>query len=286
MTITLSGWEEFIGQAELKARLQVHIKAALEREERLDHIFLAAPPGAGKTSLAALIAAGMYCDFISKVAPIKIPVLRSIVREFEGILLIDEIHRMSKSEQESILVLLSEHRLESDYGTIENNFMTIIGATTEPEKVILPLKDRFPIAPPFAVYSNEEMSRIVQQMGHKMDVTFSDKNAKLLAVATNGIPRHAEQFVIAARDLGTQDANRILVFLQYTPDGLSRDHVKYINLLCRNDVMGLEVLATNLQLTKQSVILLEKVLVDKGLLTFSKSGRVATTLAHKQHKGK
>ena len=281
MTIKVSAWAEYIGQRDLKSRLRVHITAAIERGERLDHVFLYAPPGSGKTTLAELIALEMGQEFVSRVAPIKPPMLKSLVRQFEGVLLIDEIHRFSKSEQESLLTLLGEQYYETDYGVIENHNLTIVGATTEREKVIAPLKDRFPIVPLFVPYSDEDMTQIVQQMGRKIGISISHGNATALARATCGAPRHAEQFVIAARDLGTQDANAILRFMKCTPDGLSTEHLEYIELLCRNDILGLDTIATYLGRSKAELLAIERLLVAKGFLTFSKTGRVATTLAHK-----
>jgi len=47
---------EFIGQEELKNSLSVFLKAARGRDEALEHVLLAGPPGLGKTSLAHIIA--------------------------------------------------------------------------------------------------------------------------------------------------------------------------------------------------------------------------------------
>ena len=40
--------QEFLGQPSLKENLSVFIRAARERREALDHLFLAGPPGLGK----------------------------------------------------------------------------------------------------------------------------------------------------------------------------------------------------------------------------------------------
>ncbi len=47
---------EYIGQKEAKEMLDVYIKAALKRNEALDHTLLYGPPGLGKTTLAQIIA--------------------------------------------------------------------------------------------------------------------------------------------------------------------------------------------------------------------------------------
>ena len=51
--------DEFVGQEKLKANLRIFVQAAKQREEALDHILFAGPPGLGKTSLCRILAAEM-----------------------------------------------------------------------------------------------------------------------------------------------------------------------------------------------------------------------------------
>src|SRR5690348_928460 len=50
---------EYIGQNQVKANLDIVLRAALARGEPVDHVLLYGPPGLGKTTLAAIIAAEM-----------------------------------------------------------------------------------------------------------------------------------------------------------------------------------------------------------------------------------
>ena len=61
--------EEFLGQKEIKENLSVFIKAARERQEPLDHLFLIGPPGLGKTTLAEITAHELGADFKVTSAP-------------------------------------------------------------------------------------------------------------------------------------------------------------------------------------------------------------------------
>ena len=61
---------EFVGQAPIKANLQVFIDAARGRGESLDHVLLFGPPGLGKTTLAQIIARELGVNFRATSGPV------------------------------------------------------------------------------------------------------------------------------------------------------------------------------------------------------------------------
>lgn len=55
---------EFVGQDQVRARLEVMIGAAKERKEALGHCLFSGPPGLGKTTLANIIAKAMGTSLV------------------------------------------------------------------------------------------------------------------------------------------------------------------------------------------------------------------------------
>ena len=60
---------EFVGQKRIKDQLAIALTAAKAREEALDHVLLAGPPGLGKTSLAQILAAELGVQFVQTAGP-------------------------------------------------------------------------------------------------------------------------------------------------------------------------------------------------------------------------
>lgn len=132
--------EQYIGQKHL-----VGDGAVLRKMIEAGHIpsfILWGPPGVGKTTLAQIIAHKMQVPFYTLSAVTSgVKDVREVIQKAEGnrffssaspILFIDEIHRFSKSQQDSLL------------GAVEKGTVTLIGATTENPsfEVIRPLLSR------------------------------------------------------------------------------------------------------------------------------------------------
>ena len=128
--------DEFVGQDKVCQNLKVFIQSAKSRGEVLDHVLLYGPPGLGKTTLSNIISKELGVGFKATSAPMitRSGDLAAILTNLEArdVLFIDEIHRFSKSQQDSLL------------GAVENGTVTLIGATTENPsfEVIRPLLSR------------------------------------------------------------------------------------------------------------------------------------------------
>lgn len=269
-------WDSYIGQEKLKNRLQISIDGALERYAALDHVLLYGPPGCGKTSIAALIAQEMVQDFHSYVMPVKVKSLQKILLENEGIIFLDEIHRLPRKDQEFLLPVLEDHEIQFDNGKkikITKPF-TIVGATTELEKIIKPLRDRFVHRPKFEEYTDDEMALIVTRMSDRIGTDISNHHAKVLGRASAGVPRQAKTLVYTARDLGTNDPDKVLHTCGITKDGLTEDHIDYLRAIdSMGQIAGVDVISNYTGQPKDIILDLEKLLVRKRLIEYSPKGR-------------
>lgn len=132
--------DDYIGQKHLvgeNAVLRKMIEAG-----RITSFILWGPPGVGKTTLAQIIANRLETPFYTLSAVTSgVKDVRDVIEkaqkgrffnEASPILFIDEIHRFSKSQQDSLL------------GAVERGIVTLIGATTENPsfEVIRPLLSR------------------------------------------------------------------------------------------------------------------------------------------------
>lgn len=276
-------WDDYIGQKKLKERLQIHITGAVDRDERLDHTLLVGPPGCGKTSIANLISEELIVDFTSMVMPVKDTILRRAIMENLGVLFLDEIHNMPKPQQEMMLPFLEDGYIMLPSGhKLENPDLCIVGATTEPQKIIPPLYDRFTIKPPWDPYTDDEMGQIVKKMGAAMGVRLSDRKSIKLGRATGGVPRKAKELVKMCRDLGTTELSEVFKTCRVTPDGLTENHVRYLEALTNaGGIAGFEIIAAHLPYPKPVISTLEQLLVKRKMIEYTKGGRQALGPAYK-----
>ena len=132
--------DDYIGQRHLVGEGAV-LRRMIE-SGRVSSFILWGPPGVGKTTLASIIAHQLQTPFYTLSAVTSgVKDVRDVVEKAKSnrffnqaspILFIDEIHRFSKSQQDSLL------------GAVEQGVVTLIGATTENPsfEVIRPLLSR------------------------------------------------------------------------------------------------------------------------------------------------
>lgn len=128
--------DEYLGQEHLVGKGAI-LRNTIE-SGTIPSMILWGPPGVGKTTLAHLISQHLTCKFfVLSAVSSGVKEVRSVIESAQesasnSILFIDEIHRFSKSQQDSLL------------GAVEKGIITLIGATTENPsfEVISPLLSR------------------------------------------------------------------------------------------------------------------------------------------------
>lgn len=132
--------DDYTGQEHLVGKNAI-LRRAIE-QENIPSMILWGPPGVGKTTLALIISGQLHRPFFSLSAINSgVKDIREVIdqarqiretQQASPILFIDEIHRFSKSQQDSLL------------GAVERGLITLIGATTENPsfEVISPLLSR------------------------------------------------------------------------------------------------------------------------------------------------
>ncbi|MBT7350180.1 AAA family ATPase, partial [candidate division WWE3 bacterium] len=104
LTLRPQKLEDYVGQEQVKANLDIVLRAAKERKEPLDHVLLFGPPGLGKTTLSHIIAKEMGAGIKVTSGPAisKAGDLAAIITNLQDgdILFIDEIHRLNKTIEE------------------------------------------------------------------------------------------------------------------------------------------------------------------------------------------
>jgi len=271
-------WDAYIGQEKLKERLQVKIDAALDRMDALGHILFAAQPGQGKSTLGRLVADNMGVPYSSMDMPVKWKSLQKVFMEAEmhSVIMLDELHRLPKREQENLLPVLNEGTIQMDNGKRLRlpSRISIFAATTEIQDIIKPLRDRFHFIARFEDYSDEDMAQIVARMAVKVDLSPSEDECMIFGRASASTPRQARNIILTARDLGSTDPDEVLEMVGITRDGLTEDHIEY--LLALNQIggrAGVENLSNMTGQPKDVLVDLEKLLINKGFIIYGAKGR-------------
>ncbi len=161
----------FVGQEHIKKVLQTAIISAQKNEHTLGHILFAWPSGYGKTTLAELLSQQLGKNFfqVTAYAITKPAEIISLLQKLQkdDILFIDEIHRIPSKLEEILYIAMEDHRIDMILPDGTNLSLplqqfTLVGATTQPEKLTSPLKNRFVYNFSFMPYTQPEKENIIQ----------------------------------------------------------------------------------------------------------------------------
>jgi holliday junction DNA helicase RuvB len=298
--------DEFVGQARVKEQLHLLIDGARNRSEPVDHLLFSGPPGLGKTTLARIVAHEMGAGFQPTSGPaLERPSdLAAILTNLEegDVLFVDEIHRMPRSVEEVLYPALEDFSLDVVLGKgptarsirLDLPRFTMVGATTRPGRMTLPLRERFGFAPRLDYYPPDDLARIVVRSAGILQVPVEAEAAAEIARRSRGTPRIANRLLRRVRDFaevrhdGTVSidvATAGLEVFEVDDRGLDRlDHSILQALIDKfsGGPVGLSTLAAAVGEETDTVEdVVEPYLLQLGFLRRTPRGRVATEHAYR-----
>lgn len=124
--------DNFVGQSHIIGSNKSLYK--LIKQKDIPHLFFYGKPGTGKTTLAKIIAKELGTDYYYfNATSIKVEDLRKVFDKYKGTLMkplifIDEVHRLSKNQQEVLLPIMENYDAIIIGASTENPFFTLTSA--------------------------------------------------------------------------------------------------------------------------------------------------------------
>ena len=298
--------DEFLGQEEVRARLDVFIGAAKKRKETLGHCLLSGPPGLGKTTLAGIISKNIGSSLIVTSGAIldKAGDLAGILTNLQkgDVLFIDEIHRMNRSVEEYLYPAMEDYVLDLMIDTGPNarsvqvklNPFTLVGATTRSGLLTAAMRSRFAITCRLDYYPSEVIEKILFRSSRILKLDIDQFGLSEIARRSRGTPRIANHLLRWVRDYAQMRTNSqvnrgvaesALKMLAIDERGLDEMDKKLLSVLIdhyRGGPVGINTLAVALGEESQTIEeVYEPFLILQGFIKRTPRGRVATELAYR-----
>ncbi len=302
-----SSLDEFVGQAQVKASLQIAIDAAKQRRETLDHTLFFGPPGLGKTTLAMLMAREMGVQLRTTSGPVLekpgdlVGMLTSLGAG--DMLFIDEIHRLKPALEEFLYPAMEDYRVDVRIAegphaqTIPMALerFTLIGATTRFGLLTPPMRARFGMVERLGFYPPEDLEQIVSRSAAILNVPIDDQGAVEIARRSRGTPRVANRLLRRVRDyaqvradgrITATVADAALARLNVDEFGLDDMDARILTTIIEKFGGGPVGLGTVAVAVGEDAGTLQDVyepfLIQQGFLERTPRGRCATALAYRR----
>ena len=303
-SIRPKGFYDFIGQDNIKSKLNVYIESAKKIDVSLDHILFYGPPGLGKTTLAQIIANELGSNIKSTSAPVieRPGDLASILTTLgeKDILFIDEIHRLKTVVEEVLYSAMEDFFVDIKVGegTSAKSFrvklphFTLIGATTRSGLLSTPLYDRFGIVERLEFYNESDLANIVKRSSNFLNIEITDSAAHSIASRARGTPRIANRLLRRIFDFAIV-SNVIKMDENFACDSMEKLGVdkngfealdrQYLNAIVKHyngGPVGIDTISVSLSEQIETIEdIIEPYLIQCGFIKRTPKGRVATKKA-------
>ena len=297
--------DEFVGQGELKEHLKIVMEAARLREQAVDHLLFAGPPGLGKTTLASIVATemGTQIHVTSGPALERAGDLAAILTKLEDgdVLFIDEIHRLNRAVEEILYPAMEDFQLDIVVGKgpaassirLTMPPFTLVGATTRTGMITGPLRDRFGLVARLDYYDHVELQAIVERAAGIFEIEIDSKGAFEIARRSRGTPRIANRLLRRVRDFAEVRADGVITadvaeaglkLFGVDNRGLDKVDRALLTALCgqfTGGPVGLSTLAISIGEQPETVEdVYEPFLITQGMIARTPRGRVALAAAY------
>ncbi|MFY4857833.1 replication-associated recombination protein A [Aliarcobacter butzleri] len=174
--------ETFVGQSHIISKDKALYK--LIKQKDIPHLFFYGKPGTGKTTLAKIIAKEIGTDYYYfNATSIKVEDLRKVFDKYKGALIkplifIDEVHRLSKNQQEVLLPIMENYDAIIIGASTENPFFTLTNAIRSRSFLY-----------EFKPFTKDEMNKILYIALKDIDINISDEAKEYLIISSSGDAR-------------------------------------------------------------------------------------------------